>query len=129
MRAVRNSFTVMRSAWVTVLALMLAMHIVTSAGYMPMVEHGRLSVMLCPDGEWTAPSMPMGGSHHGSNPASHQLCPYAAAAAMPFAGAPPLLLLTVASAAFALFAPVLRQSPPRPGHLARPPSTGPPLPA
>jgi hypothetical protein len=121
----------MRSAWAILLAAMLALHVVSSAGYMPDVSGGRLTLMLCPDGEWAAPSMamPMGGDNHGSKPAGHRPCPYAAAAAMPFAGAAPVSLLPVDLRAFALFAPILLQSPAQQRHAARPPSTGPPLPA
>lgn len=69
-------------------ALFLAIRLIGGAGYMPMVEHGRLSIMLCPDGEWTAPQTAMAGmSHmggmqgHGQLPAKHHdPCPYAASA-------------------------------------------------
>src|SRR6185503_5519177 len=124
----------MRLAWATLLALLLAVRIIASAGYMPSLEHGRLSLMLCPDGEWTAPATAMPamagmGHDHGSSQAHHQQCPYAVAAAIPFASgdsAPllplPLLVFAILGAAF--LAPLARRS-----RFERPFSTGPPIPA
>jgi len=124
----------MKLAWATLLASLLAVRIIASAGYMPSLEHGRLSLMLCPDGEWTAPAtaMPaMAGMDrdHGSSQAHHQQCPYAVAAAIPFASgdsAPllplPLLVFAILGAVF--LAPLARRS-----RFERPFSTGPPIPA
>jgi hypothetical protein len=122
-----------KRAWAALLALLLAVRIIASAGYMPSLEHGRLSLMLCPDGEWTVPAaaMPaMGGMGHdqGSKAVHHQECPYAAAAAISFAGGDaPSLPLPVP--VFFLIGIILL--PPLIRHRAfeRPFSTGPPLPA
>ena len=124
----------MRLVWAALLASLLAVRVVASAGYMPSLDHGRLTLMLCPDGEWTAPAaaMPaMAGMDHdqGSKQAHHQQCPYAAAAATPFAsgeGAPLLALLAFAFASIVFFEPL---SPSRRERFQRPFSTGPPLPA
>lgn len=122
----------MRLGWAALLALLLGLRIVASAGYMPLLEHGRLSLMLCPDGEWTTPAAAMpvmaGMDHdHGSSQAHHQQCPYAVAAAIPFASgdsAPllplPLLVFVILGAAF--LAPLARRS-----RFERPFSTGPPI--
>ena len=124
----------MKLVWAALLALLLGLRIVASAGYMPSVEHGRLTLMLCPDGEWTAPatSMPaMAGMDHdyGSKQAHHQQCPYAVAAAIPFASgnsAPllPLPLLVFAVLGIAFLAPLACRP-----RFERPFSTGPPIPA
>jgi len=121
----------MRLAWAALLALLLGLRIIASAGYMPSVESGRLTLMLCPDGEWTAPAaampaMPGMDHQHGSNPVHHQECPYAAAAAISFtdgeAPALPLPVLIFFLIGAALFAPLYRRS-----RFERPFSTGPPL--
>jgi len=124
----------MKLAWAALLALLLGLRIIACAGYMPSVENGRLTLMLCPDGEWTAPAAAMpamaGMDHdHGSKQAHHQQCPYAVAAAIPFASGDsvpllplPLLVFAVLSTAF--LAPLALRS-----RFERPFSTGPPIPA
>jgi len=120
----------MRLLWVALLASLLGLRIIASAGYMPLLEHGRLTLMLCPDGEWTAPASAMPGmSHdHGSKSAHHQQCPYAAAAAISFAGgeAPSLPLPVLV---FFLIGTALLPSLCRHRAFERPFSTGPPIPA
>jgi hypothetical protein len=116
----------MRGIWTPLFALLVTLRVIASAGYMPMVEQGHLTVALCPDGEWTANAMPA-MDHHGGKPKHHQKCPYAAAAATPFAtgdAAPqfPLLPLSfpfVAASALSSFAFT--------APFERPYSTGPPL--
>ena len=123
----------MKLAWVALLALLLGLRIIASAGYMPSVENGRLTLMLCPDGEWTAPAAAMpamaGMNHdHGSKQALHQQCPYAAAAATSFAsGETPSLPLPVL--VFFLVGAALLPSLIRHRAFERPFSTGPPIPA
>lgn len=123
--------------WAALLALLLAIRTVTSAGYMSAVEHGRLTLMLCPDGEWTPPAaaMPgmagMGGmgGDHAPKSTHHQQCPYAAAAATPFAGTDSLPLLLLPLLLFALLAASAPPALIRRTRFERPFSTGPPLPA
>jgi hypothetical protein len=111
-------------------ALFLAIRTIGGAGYMPSVEQGRLTLILCPDGEWTAPhSMGMGGMKghghdHGQVP-SHDPCPYAASAS-PFAGTDAAAKLQPPKAAAelrldALFTPLLTST-----RVERPFATGPP---
>lgn len=120
-----------RVAWAAFLALFLAIRVLISAGYMPELERGHLTLILCPDGEWTAPpsSMPGMEGDHGSKAAHHQQCSYAAAAAMPFASGdstPLLALLILSFSVLTLFAP---PSIARSCRFERPYSTGPPLPS
>ena len=121
----------MRLLWVALLASLLGLRIIAFAGYMPSLDRGQLTLMLCPDGEWTAPAAAMAGMDHdhGSSQTHHQQCPYAVAAAIPFASgdsAPllplPLLVFAILGAVF--LAPLARRS-----RFARPFSTGPPIPA
>lgn len=124
----------MKLGWAALLALLLGLRIVASAGYMPAAGHGRLTLMLCPDGEWTAPAISMpamaGMEHdHGSKQAHHQQCPYAVAAAIPFASGDSTPLLPVPLFVFALLGmafvvPLACRS-----RFERPFSTGPPIPA
>jgi len=124
----------MRLLWAALLASLLGLRIIASAGYMPSLEDGRLTLMLCPDGEWTAPAAAMpavpGMDHdRGSKQAHHQQCPYAVAAAIPFASGDSAPLLPVPLAVFALLgvafvAPLACRS-----RFERPFSTGPPIPA
>lgn len=138
-----SSFT--RSMTAAFAALVLALRVIGGAGYMPMVDHGRLTIALCPDGEWTAPSarpvampgmdMALGGgmekgAGHGSKSGDHRdPCPFAAASSVSaVAGAPP----AVSAATEAGLAPPL--SSPLPAlvsnaRVERPFATGPPIPA
>ena len=132
MRRMRTSAAPARAACAALLGLFLALRVLVSAGYMPALEHGRLTLMLCPDGEWTAPAaaMPAMDAEHAPKSAHHhQQCFYAAAAAMSFAGADPVPFLQLLTAAFAYLAvgalpALMRRSP-----FERPFSTGPPFPA
>jgi hypothetical protein len=122
-----------RLAWAALLALLLAIRVVATCGYMPMVEHGRMALMLCPDGEWTAPAVAMPGmgkmGDQGPKQAHHQQCPYAVAAAIPFASGnssalpvlPALLFLLIGAS---VFSSLVCRTP-----FERPFSTGPPIPA
>jgi hypothetical protein len=112
-------------------ALFLTIRAIGGAGYMPMVEHGRLAIMLCPDGEWTAPSAAMPdtkGMHgHGGTPAQHRdPCPYAASATPLAASGPaPDVAVIVAAperAASASLPPLISSA-----RVQRPFATGPPL--
>ncbi len=117
----------MRNAWALVLATMLALHVVTSAGYMPAFEHGRLSLMLCPDGEWTAPATAMRDMGSGHSPARpHQPCPYAAAASIPFAASGVAVVTPVVEAISIAAVPALPSFNVE-ARFDRPHSTGPPI--
>lgn len=79
MRAAANPF---RCAWALLFALMLSLRLLGSAGYMPALDHGSLTLIACPDAELNA-LLAMGSMHHhGHMQHDHNLCPYAAAAAL-----------------------------------------------
>lgn len=132
MPRMRTSAGPARTSCAALLALFLALRVLVSAGYMPALEHGRLTLMLCPDGEWTAPAAAMPGMHAEHAPKSahhHEQCFYAAAAAMSFAGAEPLPLLAILAVAFACLAAPALPAMVRTSRFERPFSTGPPFPA
>ena len=117
-----------RSWWAALLALVLALRLVTPAGFMPAFEGGRLSIVECP-GSDAAPAMPpMRGMHHDSRKTS-QSCPYATATGAGLVDAGPALFsgasfLTVPNSLGRAFVLVARNS-----AYDRPPAIGPPFPA
>lgn len=127
MQRIRGSFTALRAPWAILLALLLSLRLIGAAGYMPAIEHGRLTLMLCPDGEWTAPAMHMAGHEHMPKHSGTDQCPYAAASAMQAAGADPVVLAEPATFQADLPKPIAA-SPSRGRPIVlRPPSTGPPF--
>jgi hypothetical protein len=131
MPRMRKSAAPARTACAALLALFLALRVLVSAGYVPTLEHGRLGLMLCPDGEWTVPAAAMPGmdSDQGSKSDHHQQCFYAAAAAMSFAGAELVPLLQLLAVAFACLGVAALPALLRRSAFERPFSTGPPFPA
>ncbi|HYX45715.1 MAG TPA: DUF2946 family protein [Sphingomicrobium sp.] len=112
-----------RFAWATILALLLALRSLAPAGFMPAFDHGRVTIVACPD---AAPVGSMQAHRHGDHKGLHQPCPYASASALGTCGAdgPPLLAAAFFAAALLLgrrFLFVERQS-----RRARPPSRAPP---
>lgn len=125
----RNAASLHRSTCAIVFAVLLALRTLGSVGYMPQLDHGRLTVMLCPDGEWASPAAPMAGMdrHQGSSHDQRQ-CPYAAAAAIPFAaGSTPVVPVPLLT--FALFGLVVGECLLVRSRFERPKQTGPPIPA
>jgi len=126
----RAAPAVTRFAWGAMLALVLALRLLTPTGFMPSFDRGRITVVPCDGIVATPPPMTM--AHHGDHDghqhgkAGHQTCPYAAGASpglLPldlFAGLdqPPISATAVAAFAAAF---VLRS------RQDRPPSTGPPV--
>src|SRR5437868_3690955 len=114
-----------RSAWAAMLALVLALRLMTPAGFMPSFDHGQVTVVPCDGIVAAPPPMKMAHGSHQHGTAGHQTCPYAAGASpalLPldsFAGIEPPLISATAVMAFAA-AFVLRS------RQDRPPSTGPP---
>jgi hypothetical protein len=112
--------------WGALIALVLALRLVTPAGFMPAVEHGQLTIIVCDDGGSAAPAQ----HHHGKTTQHHQQpCPYTTLSSFGAESAEhrPVPVLPVAI-------PVLL---PWIAHLSvegrrshdRPPPRGPPLPA
>lgn len=123
MTGLRTASLVARSIFAALLALLMALRVLSPAGFMPAFEHGTVTIVACPD--FNPPAAPMG--HHGEH-GHHQPCPYAAAGA----AATPLELATIIAALF-VGAALLIGGPHRFAERRRayrwPPAIGPPLPA
>lgn len=109
------------------LALLIAVRLLSPAGFMPSFEHGSVAIVGCPDAEPAA--APMAHHHHGGAKKLHQPCPYAAgAAAGTLANAFALLAVVLLFGASLLFGRPFRfLERHRTGE--RPPLRGPPVPA
>lgn len=127
----RAASSPIRFAWAAAFALLLALRLLGSSGFMPEVARGTLSLVACPDADISAPlALGMPEHRHGTGKHQHDVCPYAAAAAV---GAVPNDLAPLLSGAlfFAValltgrgFLFVERQA-----RRERPPAIGPPIPA
>jgi hypothetical protein len=110
-------------------ALLLALRLLGSAGFMPDIDHGRLTIVVCPDADVGAPfAVGTSHHHHGHGKADRNICPYAAVAALgavspewtPLLSTPFFTVaLLLGSSTFVLIA---RQS-----MRERPPAIGPPI--
>ena len=124
----RKAASPIRFAWAAAFALLLALRMLGSTGYMPGIEHGRLTIIVCPDADVNAPlALGTAHHHHGHAKHKHSVCPYAVAGAMGALGAdfPPLIAALVFAAALMLGRSSLfveRQS-----RRERPPAIGPPI--
>jgi hypothetical protein len=127
--AIRTASALTRGTCAALFALLLALRVLSPAGFMPDFSGGGVTIVRCPDAAPVPAMHHAAGEHHGKSQAAHQPCPYAAA--------PPL---AAATAEAPRLAPVLRLAAPpliggpldlvepaRP-HL-RPPLRGPPIPA
>lgn len=128
----RAASTPIRLGWAALFALLLALRTMGATGYMPAVEQGRLTIIVCPSADLNAP-LALGSvhrHHHGRTDHQHPQCPYAAAASLGALGNDwtPLLAAMLFAAALLLLGPspasVYRQS-----RRERPPTRGPPIPA
>jgi hypothetical protein len=115
----------MRALWALLCLAALALRLGIPTGFMPGVEHGRLTIVECPGSN---PLPPMGGMHHSSGKAS-QTCPYATATGAAVAGEQPKMPLQplVAPVPFPLGVEQVLVIPR--GQHDRPPAIGPPIPA
>ena len=117
-----------RTPFGALLALLLAVRLLSPVGFMPSFEHGALTIVSCPDFAPSAAS-PMGHHSHGDRGKGSQPCPYAAAS-----GPAALTLVEIFAAAILLLAAMILRG----GaseffrdrrHHPRPPSRAPPFPA
>jgi hypothetical protein len=110
------------------LALILAVRLLSPAGFMPAFDRGAVTIVACPDAEPVPASMGAHNHHDGHSKSFHQSCPYAAASALGALGAefappigPPVIgLAVVVGRTFTFIAPRRAND--------RPPPTGPPIP-
>jgi len=131
MVGMRAASTKVAFAWAALFVLLLALRVLASTGLMPVVDHGRLTIIACPDAADSAPlALTASHHHHHGQPGhEHNPCPYAAASWLSFVAndhAPLLALVILVFAAFTA-APMPVAATKR-RHL-RPPAIGPPLPA
>ena len=123
MIGIRTASVSSRLLFAAVCALLLALRLLSPAGFMPAFDRGSVTIVACPDAEPALESMP----HHHGHAAVHQSCPYAAASSKGFVGADAAPLIPTQLVAFVIAPPeprsiVLR----RLSHL-RPFLRGPPL--
>lgn len=113
-----------RSAAAALLMLLLAVRMLSPAGFMPAFDGGTITIVACPDYE--VPDSPMASHHHGGGKKDHQPCPYAAGAA---AATMANFVLLPAAPLFAADLPVGRMFASLAKHRdgERPPPRGPPL--
>ena len=128
MPRMRSASLPVRTICAALLALLLAVRLLSPAGFMPAFSHGTVTIVPCPDQDPAPAPAPMAHHDHGPK-ALHQPCPYAAAGNPPAAQMQPAhiaALLPVASAPLIgrTFEPAEFQR----VH-ERPPLRGPPLPA
>lgn len=126
----RATSTSVRFAWVAVFALLLALRLLGSTGYMPAMDHGSFAIVVCPDADPNAPlSLGMMHHHHGHGNHDHNQCPYAAAGALGALGGDWTPLLAVLLVGIALMLGRTFQFIERQSTRERPPAIGPPIPA
>ena len=127
MLPMRTATSQLRAAWAMMFALVLAMRLVTPAGFMPAFDQGRLTVVECP-GSGPMPMPPMSGMDDSQRKVC-QSCPHGTATGAGLVDAQPLL---IPAASFATVPPRLftpASIPLRRGEHERPPAIGPPIPA
>ena len=124
MLEVRTKGAGIRSVWALALALVLALRLVTPAGFMPAVEHGRLAIVVCDDGA-AAPAH----HHHGKTAKHREPCPYTSLSSFGAAGAGFASDLVLPPATASLPPSIARASFAGRRSHERPPPRGPPNPA
>ena len=130
MISVRTAPALTRAIWGALLALLLALRLIGATGYMPGDDHGRLTVIVCPDADVNAPlAVGTAHHHHGHLKHNHNNCPYAAAAAVGALGADFVALIGVLTFGAALLLGRSFLFLERNNLRRRPPTRAPPIPA
>jgi hypothetical protein len=109
--------------------MMIAVRLLTPAGFMPAFDHGAIAIVVCPDAD-PAPAPVMAVQHHHDHSKRiHQPCPYASASGLGALAAdfPLLIGILIFATALLLGRSFLFIDL---GHAhERPPLRGPPIPA
>lgn len=106
-------------------ALLLALRLLSPAGFMPAFEHGNLTIVACPDGVFEPPTaMTM---HHHQQSKNHERCPYASASSPSAFAAESIAILGSLVLVSALLLGRAFQFTKRHSRWFRPPLRGPPL--
>ena len=113
-----------RGMWACLLAAILVLRLLTPAGFMPVFEGGRLTIVACPD---ASPAAPSPAHHHGDAGKTPHSCAYATASGLGSLTPDPVtlpepLLLGAAMVLLSAWLFAARSRVPE-----RPPSTGPPF--
>lgn len=126
----RAASSPIRFAWAAAFALLLGLRLLGSSGFMPALDHGSLTIVACPDADLNAPlAINVMHHHRGHMGHDHNICPYAAAAAIGAVGNDFTPLLTIALFAGALLLGRTFLFLQRQRSRERPPAIGPPIPA
>lgn len=130
MSAMRTWSVSARVAWTLVLAALLGLRLLGVTGYMPALQGGAVTIIVCPDADANA-ALALGDAHHrhGKTKHDHGTCPYASASALGALGTGlgPVLVAVILGAVLLLgqafsFVELRRRH-------ERPPLRGPPIPA
>jgi hypothetical protein len=124
---IADSSAARRGVGATLLALLLALRLLSPAGFMPAFDRGAVTIVICPDAEPAAAGM--AGHHHHKSKQPHQPCPYAAASALGWLANDLPLLAGVLVVGLALLVGRPFAFLERHRTRERPPLRGPPLPA
>jgi hypothetical protein len=126
MAGLRRATIPTRAMWAGLLALVLALRLLTPAGFMPAFEHGSVAIVVCPDVD---PAAAMSTHHHGDRKKLYHSCPYAAASALgTFSANAPVVAATLKVDPALLLGRTFLFLDKSRSH-ERPPLRGPPLPA
>jgi hypothetical protein len=120
-----------RSAAAALVALLLGLRLLGATGYMPAIEHGAVTIIVCPDADVDAP-LAVDFVHHHDGRSKHKhggTCPYASASSMGVLGPQFAGLIAVSFFATALLVGRTFLFLQRSRVRERPPLRGPPLPA
>ena len=121
-----------RALAATLFALAMAMKVLIPAGFMPIIEDGRIVISLCSGTGPMKMMMAMPGPDHGKSDENQhgkveQPCAFAGLTAPSLAAADPILLVLAILFVMTLSQrPILPRVVQRPAHL-RPPLRGPPI--
>lgn len=123
---VRTAHALARAVCGALFATMLALRLLTPAGFMPAFDHGSVAIVTCPD---AGPAPVLASHHHGHSKSVHQPCPYASASGLGALAAEFASLVGVLILAGALLLGRSFLFMERDRAHERPPLRGPPLPA
>ena len=130
MSAMRTWSVSTRAVLTLLLALLLGLRLLGATGYMPALDRGAVTVVVCPDADANAPlALGEAHHHHGKTKHDHGTCPYAFASGVGALGADfaPLFGIVMLGATLLLGRPFASLKLYRPHE--RPPLRGPPIPA
>jgi hypothetical protein len=124
----RTAPTFARAACAALLALLLALRLLSPAGFMPAFEHGAVTIVVCPD-TGLEPAAPAAMHHHHGKAKHQPPCPYAAASSLGALGGDFMGLTALLALAIPLLLGRTYEFVERHSERLRPPLRGPPLPA